>query len=74
MPAADGFVSEVAAFVAMVRAPGGHAERAARAHSLDDAAALDALRESARLRRAVDVAPRDRSFEVAGLDLQQRSA
>jgi hypothetical protein len=50
-------VSELAAFVAMTRAPGGPAERDARARSLDDAAALDALRASARSGSPVDLAP-----------------
>lgn len=55
--AANGFVSELAAFAAMVRAPGGAEERDARARSLDDAAALDALRASARGGGPADVPP-----------------
>jgi predicted dehydrogenase len=57
VPAASGFVSELAAFAAMVRAPGGPAERDARARSRDDAAALDALRASARDGRPVELPP-----------------
>ena len=57
VPAASGFVGELAAFAAMVRAPGGADERDARARSLDDAAALDALRASARDGRPADVPP-----------------
>ncbi len=57
VPAASGFVCELAAFAAMTRAPGGPAERGARARSLDDAAALDALRASARSGGAVEVVP-----------------
>ena len=57
VPAADGFVCEVTAFAAMVRAPGSAAERDARARSLDDAATLEALALSAREGRVVDVVP-----------------
>lgn len=57
VPAASGFVGELAAFVAMVRAPGGPEVRDARARSLDDAATLDALRASARDGRPADIPP-----------------
>lgn len=57
VPAASGFVGELAAFAAMARAPGGPVERDARRRSFDDAAALDALRASAREGRVVEVPP-----------------